>query len=82
MKPNNRVLIIIGVFVLIFIGLLSLVFEIREVPDYKWRKKYELDSKEPYGLWMFSELMKHRFGEENVIYNESDTLYLLSLIHI
>ena len=58
------------------IGLMSLIFEIREVPDYNWYKRYKHDSKEPYGLWLFSELLKHRYGSDNIIYNESDTLYL------
>jgi hypothetical protein len=76
MKANRRLIIIIATFIIIIIGLMSLVFEIREVPDYNWYKKYKYDSKEPYGLWMFSELLKSRFGEENIIFNESDTLLL------
>lgn len=76
MKANQRLLIIIGVIIAIVIGLLSLVFEIRTVPDYDWYDKYDYDSKEPNGLWLFSELLKTSYGEDNIIINEADSLYL------
>ncbi len=76
MKANQRLLIIIGVIGAIILGLMALVFEIRTVPDYDWYDKYEYDSKEPKGLWMFSELLKTSYGEDKVIFNKADSLYL------
>jgi len=75
-SSNKRLLIIIGVIVAIIIGLLALVLEIRSVPDYDWYEQYEYDSKEPYSLWLFTELMKTSYGEDNITINEADSLYL------
>lgn len=76
MSSNKRLLIIIGVIIAIIIGLMSLVFEIRSVPDYDWYEKYEYDSKEPNGLWLFTELLKTSYGDENIMINDADSLYL------
>jgi hypothetical protein len=77
MKTRTIILILIAVFAGLIIAAIAYAFEIRTLPDYSWRDKYEFESKEPYGLWLFSDLLKSTYGVDNVIINESDTLPLL-----
>lgn len=44
--------------------LVSAGFEIEDVPDLKWNDDFSYHSKQPYGSWIFHELIQKRFGED------------------
>lgn len=54
--------------VVIGIILFLLLFERRAVPDIDWEEEYKLELKDANSLWLFSEMLKLRFGRDN--YNE------------
>ncbi len=57
------------------IGILFLVlFEYRNVPDYSLKQNYNYKSKDPYGAWVFEQLVKSRFPDAPIYYNQLDTL--------
>ena len=34
--------------------------------DETWNKKYDINSKEPHDLWLFHNILKDVYGEENI----------------
>ena len=66
----------------VFVGLSSLaifslliftLFDIKDVPDLKWKEHYSLSSKQPYGAWIFQEMIRRRFEHIPVVRNIQDT---------
>lgn len=63
---NRNVIYIILGSTLLFGLVTFLLFEFKEVPDVNWRKTYLPTSKEPYGTWMFRQMLDERYGADNV----------------
>ena len=57
--------------ILLLIGLLTVLFlytfERKDVSSADWSVDYRLESKEPYGAWMFNEILKIAYGEDQVV---------------
>ncbi len=76
---NRSLIIFISVFLGLVLILLVSVFKIGEVPDVSWKQDYNINSKDPHGLWVMKSLLEKRYGDENVMvdynfnYYESDT---------
>lgn len=71
MSSNKRTWVIIG-SVLVLIGLImTLLYEFREIPDVEWKVKYDLDDKDPYGYWLFENLMKEVFDSSTIVRPDS-----------
>lgn len=64
-----KIILAISLIVLLFIVLL---FEIREVADYDWQKRYRYDSDEPYDALVFSEMIAERFDSVVIIDKRDD----------
>lgn len=81
---KKALLIVLGILGFIT-GLILIFFEIKDVPDVKWNQQYDLNSKEPHGLWLFHNLLQDVYGKDNVKidyffntnnYNPDSTVYL------
>jgi len=59
--------IIFFIVVAVVFALIFTLYEYKEVPDVKWRQTYLPTEKEPYGTWMFRNLLNERYGSENVL---------------
>ena len=71
---SNRNILIITVAVLLIAFLVGRTFyEKIEINICHWYEDYRFNSKEPYGAWLFYEMINNRFGEENVLKNTIDT---------
>jgi len=57
-------IIVAGVIMLAF-------FKIGNVSDVNWQTRYVFQSKEPNGLWVMMEMLKDRYGDENVVVDPS-----------
>lgn len=66
------IVIILGVGILGL--LLSSLLEYREESDLDWKSKFTYDSKDPYGAWMFDNMVKSYFDSNKVVYHYRDTL--------
>lgn len=65
MNPTSKIWLSLAVFALaLLLGLL--LFEIREVPEAKWKENYLFSSKEPNGTFVFRELLTARFPSTEV----------------
>ena len=73
MENKNIFLIIVGSLIVLFI-LRSILFEQKEISTENWGQTYRFDSDDPYGAKVFYELVKQKYGEENVVRNHVDTL--------
>lgn len=71
---RNKIFLIAGLGAILFFFIVAQFFEIKNVPDVKWSKNYELDSKEPYGGWMFEKMLHARFNQADLVYHYKDTL--------
>lgn len=47
----------------VLIGLFFLLFERKKVSSLNWNNHYQYESKNPLGLWLFSDLLKKKFGK-------------------
>ncbi len=73
---NSRSSLIIVLSIGAALGILFLVlFEPKDVPDYNLDKKYNYKSKEPYGTWVFEQLVKSKYPDVPFYYNQLDTHY-------
>ena len=73
----KQVLLIVLAVLLIIVLLGSLFLEVREEPNIPWRGDYHHKKKNAYDLYVFTELLKKRYGEENYAYhNGMDLSYL------
>lgn len=62
--------------VLVILFLLGRTFyEKKEINTCIWYDDYRFTSQEPYGAWLFHEMIVDRYGEENVFRNTIDTTY-------
>ena len=66
-------MVIAGIIVSFFI-VRSVFYEKKEVSTEDWYASYEFDSEDPYGAKVFYELIKDKYGEDNLIKNHKDTL--------
>lgn len=59
--------------ILLLLGVLF--FEIRNIPDVKWQKKYDYEDKEPMGLFVFKEIATRYFDniESKILKEYKDT---------
>ena len=57
MTSNNRLYIILGLTTLSIVLIVAVTHEYRKVVDADWKAKFELESKDPHGFWLFKELM-------------------------
>jgi len=63
MGSNKRLYITLGIILLVIAILIVMFFEYRPVVDRSWTKSYDSDSKDPYGTWLFKELIKESYAE-------------------
>ncbi|MCB0687852.1 MAG: DUF4350 domain-containing protein, partial [Saprospiraceae bacterium] len=73
MMNNRETVILIGASLLVAGMLFFLLFEIKEVPDLQWKENYAYSSKQPFGTWVFHQMLKERFSEIPVLTNQIDT---------
>ncbi len=64
-NQNQNIIIAVAFAAVLVIGFFSL-FEYRDVPNTKWSKTYEYDSKEPYGAYVFKELLADAVGPDHL----------------
>ena len=57
----------IGIFLLVILILRFVFYKYEDVPDVDWNTRYDMESKEPGGLWVFKNLLDLQFGTDNVI---------------
>ncbi len=69
---NRGALILIGSIVLFFGAILYFFYEVKNVPDLNWRADYRYESQEPFGTWLFREMLREKYGEENIYRNNID----------
>jgi len=50
-------------------------YEKTEINTCRWYDDYRFTSKEPYGAWLFYEMIVDRYGKENVFRNSIDTSF-------
>lgn len=70
---NKNVILIIACGCLIAFLLGRTFYEQKEVNTCRWFDNYQFESKDPYGAWLFHEMIMDRYGEENVFKNTIDT---------
>lgn len=64
----KKTVLIVFVLVIALAGLLIFsLYEYKEVPDVSWRETYLPTDKEPYGTWMFRQLLEEQYGIPNVL---------------
>lgn len=64
---NQKQNIIIGLSIAaVLIVSFLMLFEYKDAPNTTWNKSYKYDSKEPYGAWVFKELLEDAVGKENI----------------
>lgn len=82
---NKRVLLILAGIAAFVAAIIFIFFEIKKVPDVNWMQRYDINSKEPHGLWLFHSILEDVYGKENVKvdyafnannYNADSTTYL------
>lgn len=74
---------ITGIIILLAVITMSLIFEIREIPDYSWLTQYDLEEKDPSDAYAFTELIKKRFGEDQVnLKQDSSSLDSINTGHL
>lgn len=67
-------MILILVLVAVVIGgLIVYNFEYRPIPDVKWDRTYAKESKDPYGSWLFHEVLSDSYPEADIRYSLPDT---------
>ena len=72
-SKKNALLVASISIVVLLIGFA--LFEIKDVPDAKWKKAYDYNDQEPNGLYVFKECMRRYFGVDNKVSNiYSDTM--------
>ena len=71
---KKELMIIVGLVVGILALFVGSTMEFRKESDLDWRQKFTLDSKDPYGAWMFDQLVKTYYDSNNVVYHYKDTL--------
>jgi len=82
MSSNRRLYIILGLITLSIVLLIAVTHEYRKVVDADWKAKYELESKDPYGFWLFNEMIGAYFTDAEQIEGfpadtlASDALYI------
>ena len=72
MSNRNTLIIVACVFLILFL-LGRSFYEKKEINTCQWYEDYRFNSKEPYGAWLFYEMILDRYGEENVFKNTIDT---------
>lgn len=72
---NRNIIIIFIAAIAISILLGSRFYEKKEINTCNWSENYSYSSKDPYGAWLFYELVVDRYGEENVYKNTIDTMH-------
>lgn len=60
---RNKYLAIIIAIVLLVVAIVASLTEYREVSENKWDEKYDLDDKQPMGLYIFKELTNRYFKD-------------------
>ena len=70
---NRKVILIIACGILILFLLGRTFYEQKEINTCRWYDNYHFESKDPYGAWLFHEMIMDRYGEENVFKNTIDT---------
>jgi hypothetical protein len=70
-KDNRKNIGILLFILLIFIAIIGMYFEVKRVPDVDYNDRYDLESHQPYGLYVFYELLKNKLGKSNVTIDNS-----------
>lgn len=71
---NTRQFLFVCIACLTIVTLLIFtLFDLRDVPDLKWQEHYYLESKQPYGTWIFQEMIRRRYPSIPVVLNVQDT---------
>lgn len=63
---NKRVLMILAGVVAFITAIVFIFFEIKKVPDVNWMQRYDINSKEPHGLWLFYSILEDVYGKDKV----------------
>lgn len=72
MSNKNTIIIIACVFLIMFL-LGRSFYEKKEINTCDWYEDYRFNSTEPYGAWLFYEMIVDRYGKENVFRHTIDT---------
>ena len=72
---NKNIFIITACALIIMLLLGRTFYEKKEINTCKWYEDYRFNSKEPYGAWLFYEMIVDRYGKENVFKNTIDTSF-------
>jgi len=67
MSSNNRLYIILGIIALIIFVFIYGLYEFRMVPDVHWKKDYQKENKDPYGTWLFHNLLKEYYPQAQFV---------------
>ncbi len=67
MGSNSRLYLILGVLALLLVAVIMALFEFRPVVDASWDKTYQKESHDPYGSWLFHELLGEVFPSTEII---------------
>jgi hypothetical protein len=73
----KRTLIIIFSLLALLLILMSVFFEVKEVPVIKSESSYTIQKSDQDGLWMFDAMLKERYGEDQVEIEKRDSLNYL-----
>lgn len=82
---NKRVIMILAGVVAFVAAIVFIFFEIKKVPDVNWMQRYDVNSKEPHGLWLFHSILEDVYGKDKVKvdyffnannYNADSTIYV------
>jgi hypothetical protein len=85
MNDSKNFFIFLGIAVFIF-ALTMAFYKFEEVPKLDWKKNFNFNSKEVYGLWAFKEILIKHYGNENVhvermpILNQKDSNIVLIIV--
>ncbi|MBK8501507.1 MAG: DUF4350 domain-containing protein [Saprospiraceae bacterium] len=71
---STRQFLLVGLSGLTIVALLIFtLFDLKDIPDLQWQEHYYLNSKQPYGTWIFHEMIRQRYRDIPVVRNIQDT---------
>lgn len=73
MSSNQRLILILVLIAVVIGGLLAYNFEYRPVPDVEWDRTYAKESKDPYGSWLFHQVLTDTYTEADMQYTLPDS---------
>ncbi len=77
---NRRSFKILMALLLLAICIVFIFFRIADRPDIDWKNKFQFEEKHSSGYWLFSEMIKDRYGANSVELKKSDNFDYLDSI--